>query len=251
MNLKGEKQMQKIFPDRPTMRFDQNFIARVVSVADPKGQLRVQVRAWGVHPEDHIPDKSLPWAELLYPPGSRDNEGFVTSLSVGDYVWIDFPFAGNPRRPRIIGSVHFCPGGVPNAPHESWAGPAAVVHRRTGPEPLPAARHYYENNVYSQGGIVVEIVPTADGSLIVTQRATGTAIEITPQGDITIHSEGNIFGTATKDLRVVIAGDADIQIAGNATANIGGDLAATVGKNGVLTAAQHITIQGQTISFNP
>lgn len=196
--------MQKNLPDRPTMRFDQRYIGRVVNVDDPKKQLRMKIRVYGVF-TDNVPDKDLPWAEYSFPPGSRENEGFVTSVEVGDYVWVDFPFSGNTRRPRMLGSVHYCPDGVPNAPHEMWLGPDTLEHKRVV-APMPAAREYFRNNVFSQAGIVVEMVPGGDGSIIVTQKATGTAIEITPDGEITLHAEGNIYAeSATGDIKAVAA----------------------------------------------
>jgi len=200
--------MQKNLPDRPTMRFDNRYIGRVVNTDDPDHQLRVQIRVYGVF-TDNVPDEDLPWAEYAFPPGSRENEGFVTSVEVGDYVWVDFPFVGNTRRPRLLGSVHYCPEASPQAPHEMWLGPEALVHKRRAGEPEPADRDYYENNVYSQDGIIVEIPKKQNvngikiGSIIVTQRETGAAIEITPEGDITLHSEKAAFLTADQNIIIL------------------------------------------------
>jgi hypothetical protein len=185
------------------MRFDGRYIGQVVDTNDPKQELRVKIRVYGVF-TDNVQDTDLPWAEYAFPPGSRENDGFVTSLETGDYVWVDFPFSGNTRRPRIVGSVHHCPDGEPDAPHEMWLGPDAVEHKRRAGEPMPAQRQYYENNVYSQDGIVSEIPRTSpDGSLIVTHRATGSAIEIAPNGDIVLHGESKVYMTADSGITIL------------------------------------------------
>lgn len=182
--------MEKNLSDRPTMRYDNRYIGQVVDVDDPQRHLRVKVKIFGVF-TDNVEEGDLPWADIALPHGARYNEGFTTSMAVNDYVWVDFPFMGDTRRPRVLGSVLFAPNEEVNAPHEMWLGPDAIEHERIiAPEPAPRA--YYENNVYSQGGIVVEMLPT--GSIIVTQRESGAAIEITPDGDITLHTkEGNIY----------------------------------------------------------
>ena len=233
--------MQKNLPDRPTMRFDQHYIGRVVDIEDPKKQLRVKIRVYGVF-TDNVQDEDLPWAEYAFPPGARENEGFVTSVENGDYVWADFPFAGNTRRPRLLGSVHYCPDGEPYAPHEIWLGPDAIEHERIiAPEPAP--REYYKNNVYSQGGVVVEVLPT--GSIIVTQRDSGTAIEITPDGDITLHTkDGDIYlETESGNINAhTLFGD----IVANAVA---GNVSVIAGLIVSITAGVAITLSAPTITM--
>ena len=250
--------MQKNLPDRPAMKFDNRYIGKVVNVDDPKKQLRVKVRVYGVFISS-IPDSDLPWAETLFPCGSRGNEGFTTSVVVGDYVWVDFPFSGNTRRPRILGSVHYCPDGTPNAPDEMWVGPGALIHTRTGTEPVPVAREYYQNNVYSQDGIVIEIPKGGNGALIVTQRATGTAIEITESGHITIHSEKNLYLSAKENCEIVVVGDVNAEIGGDVNAQVGGafnaeidgDAEVQIGGDGIINSTGMITISGTLVSLNP
>jgi len=223
------------------MRFDQKYIGRVVNIDDPKKQLRVKIRVFGVF-TDNVPDEDLPWAEYAFPPGSRDNEGFVTSVEVGDYVWVDFPFSGNTRRPRLLGSVHYCPDGVPNAPHEMWLGPDALEHERII-APVPAAREYYKNNVYSQAGIVVEVVPGGDGSIIVTQKETGTAIEITPGGDITLHAEGNIYAESAKGNIKALALIGSVEVSAALIVSITAGVAITMTAPSISMAAAGCTLE--------
>jgi hypothetical protein len=168
-------------------------IGRVECIDDPNHLMRVQVRVFSIHTEQ-VPMKALPWAEYKLPLGARVNDGFFTPVDLGDYVWVDFPYNTDPRRPRITGSVHMAPGKVPNFPHEAFAGASKLVHKTTGEEPAPAAATYHRNCVYTQHGVTIEI--NEDTSFAVTQRASGTAIRISPQGDITLHSEKKIFASA-------------------------------------------------------
>ena len=188
------------------------YIALVESVDDPESLMRAQVRVFGVF-TDKTPKADLPWAEYKLPIGARVNDGMFTPVDVGDYVWVDFPYPpGDSRRPRITGSVHHSPGKIPNLPHESFAGSQKLSHKTTGEEPGPAAAEYHKNAVFTQHGITVEL--NVDNSLTITQRATGTAIRVSPEGDITLHSEKNTFFSTIEDLKGIIEGNAKIDVTG-------------------------------------
>jgi hypothetical protein len=188
-----------------------NHIGRAESTEDPDRMMRVQVRDMVIHTAK-VPKADLPWAEYLLPIGARVNDGFFTPVDVGDWVWLDYPYSGDPRRPRIIGSVHHAPGKVPNFPHESFAGPEKLAHKTTGEEPSPINAEYHKNIVWTQHGVTIEV--NEDKSVSITQRATGTAIRVSPQGDITLHGEKNVFLSAIENLRGVIAGGVKVNVAG-------------------------------------
>jgi hypothetical protein len=192
-------------------QFFGEYIAKVESVSDPDNLMRVQVRVYGVF-TDNVPKADLPWAEYKLPIGVRVNDGFFTPVDVNDYVWVDFPYSGDPRRPRITGGVHHAPGKVPNLPHEAFAGSQKLTHKTTGEEPAPSAAEYHKNVVYTQHGITIEM--NVDHSFTVTQRATGTAIRVSPEGDITLHSEKNIFASAIENLKAIFEGNAQIKVTG-------------------------------------
>jgi len=192
-------------------KFFGDYIGLVESVDDPDKMMRVQVRVFGVF-TDKVPTKDLPWAEYLLPVGSRANDGCFTPVSVGDHVWVRFPYQGDSRRPMIVGSVHYAPGKVPNFPHESFAGSEKLVHKKTGEESAPGAAEYHKNVVYTQNGTTVEL--NADHSIVVTQRATGTSIRVSADGDITLHSEKSLFLSSIENLRGVIEGNAKVSVTG-------------------------------------
>jgi len=193
-------------------RFYGEYIAIVESVSDPENMMRVQARVFGVF-TDKVPKEDLPWAEYLLPIGARVNDGYFTPVDIGDHVWVRFPFDGDTRRPMIIGSVHHAPEKIPNFPHEAFAGSRKLTHKTTGEEPAPAAAEYHKNCVYTQHGVTIEV--NEDKSLAITQRATGTAIRVSPQGDITLHGEKNIFMSAIENLKVIVEGNAQVDVSGN------------------------------------
>ncbi|HOH29113.1 MAG TPA: phage baseplate assembly protein V [Candidatus Hydrogenedentes bacterium] len=193
-------------------RYYGDYVGAVESVSDPENLMRVQVRVYGIF-SDKTPKADLPWATYLLPVGSRVNDGYFTPVDVGDHVWVRFPMDGDTRRPMIVGSVHYAPGKTPNFPHESFAGPQKLSHKTTGEEPAPAAAAYHTNAVYTQHGFTIEI--NADKSAAITQRDTGSAIRISPQGDITIHGEKNIYVSSIENTKVIVEGNAQVDVAGN------------------------------------
>ena len=188
------------------------YIGCVECIDDPDKMMRVQVRDM-VHHTAKVPTKDLPWAEYKLPVGARVNDGFFVPVDIGDWVWIDYPYSGDPRRPRITGSVHHAPGKIPNLPHESFAGSEKLAHKTTGEEPVPAPANYHKDLVYTQHGVTIEV--NEDKSIAITQRATGTAIRVSPQGDITLHGEKNIFMSAIENLKVIVEGNAKVDVSGN------------------------------------
>lgn len=187
--------------------------AQVVSTADPDHLLRVQVRVPGWW--SGVPDKDLPWAEYKFS-DARPGGGSFVPAEKGDWVWVDFPNSDT-RYPRITGWCHFAPGGDPDTPHEAWEGPGAIVHKiaKEAFEPDPAKPVYHGSQVMEKHGVAVEINP--DGELLVTQRKTGSALRITKEGEITIHSEKSVHISGKKNLEVDIKGDINMTAGGDMT----------------------------------
>ena len=174
-------------------QYRQEWEAEVVSVEDPKGLMRAQVRVYGLF--DGAPDSKLPWATYMLPVGARANGGDFRPAHLGDVVWVDFPYVSHglpdTRRPRITGAVHYCPDSQPNLPHEAWGGPDALQHKRTGNEPEPVECGYHESRVFTQHGITVEW--ERSGVYRLTHRKTGTSFELTDEGHSVLHSEKDAF----------------------------------------------------------
>jgi hypothetical protein len=192
--------------------------AQVVSTDDPKRWLRVQVRVPGWW--SGVPDKELPWAEYKLA-SARANGGDFEPAEVDDWVWVDFP-NGDTRYPRITGWCHFAPSGSPNLPHEAWQGPQAHQHQRLDEQPAPEQPPYHGARVSTKHGTTVERAP--NGSSRITQRASGTAVEITPDGHIVIHGASDAFRSSAGDTEERVGGDMLIKTGGNLTLDVGGNL---------------------------
>jgi hypothetical protein len=188
----------------------------------------------------------LPWAEYILPFGAASNLGGFIPSAVGDYVWIEYPHDGDTRRPLIVGGAHFCPDGSPNMPNEAWSGPDVVSHKREGAEPVPAAPGYHRDVVFTRHGVTVEIAE--DSSVRVTQRGSGSAIEIAAGGDITIHGEGNIHISAQTDCNLIVKGNAAIDVTGNVTAGVTGNVMAEIGGAANVKAAGPITCESSVMA---
>lgn len=207
--------------------------AQVVDVEDPKGLLRVQVRVPGWW--DAVPDKDLPWAEYRFN-DARPNGGNFTPAEVDDWVWVDFPNSDT-RFPRITGWCHFAPGGKPNAPHETWVGPDAYEHKRLAVQPEPDSPEYHGTDATTKHGVTIEIEPS--GAYRVTQRGSGTAVEISKEGHVVVHGEEKGYWSSEDDtevdvgqnLMVRVKGDAKVGVDGNAETNVKGDAKLKVNGN--------------------
>ena len=196
----------------------------VVSTDDPRRLMRVQVRVPSLW--DGVQDADLPWAEYLLK-SARVRGGDFEPAEVGDWVWVDFP-SGDTRYPRITGWCHYAPDGAPNLPHEAFAGADSYEHKRLANQPAPEPAEYHRSRVLTKHGVTVEIDPS--GACRVTQRETGSAIEISKDGHIVIHGENKNYISSASDtecdigrnLIVRISGDAKVRIDGNAEVKISG-----------------------------
>ncbi len=186
------------------------YVSEVVSVDDPKRMMRVQVRVYDIF--DGVPVADLPWATYRLPLGVRPSNGGFIPVKVGDLVWVDFPFNGDTRRPRITGGVHYAPDGNPNMPPEAWAGPGQFDHKRTPDEPKPEAPGYHEDIVFQQNGVLVQL--TKSGAARITNQTSGTAAEITPDGDVIIHCEKNCYQSIQGNYLVDVKGNYSLRVDG-------------------------------------
>lgn len=195
-------------------------------IGDPAGSLlRVQVRVHGVF-TDGVPVADLPWAELDLALGAGANCGTFRPLKVGQTVWVRFRNADT-RWPIVVRSAHYAPGGVPNLPHEAFAGPLVHTHQRVGAEPAQPAHGYHEDEVSTVNGCTIE--RNIDGSVSIYQRSSGSEVCISANGDIVIHGENNLHFSSKADTLGVVAGDMSITVGGNATLAVEGSVEVTAG----------------------
>lgn len=214
------------------------YVSEVVSVDDPKRMMRVQVRVYDIF--DDVPAADLPWATYRLPLGVRPSDGGLVPVKVGDLVWVDFPFNGDTRRPRITGGVHHAPEGNPNMPPEAWAGPGQFDHKRTPDEPKPEAPGYHEDIVFQQNGVLVQL--TKSGAARITNLASGTAAAITPDGVVVIHCEKDCFHS--------VQGNCLVDVKGNYTLRVGGGMDMQSQGPGTVQSQGNMTLGSAAESLN-
>lgn len=181
----------------------------VENTEHPEGFYLVQVRVLGLW--DDMEKDALPWAEYELELGARYNSGDVCPVEVGDLVWVVFEH-DDTRAPIITGACAYAPNKVPNLPHEAIAGPEAYQHKRSGNEPKPDKAEYHKNKVLSLNGVLIELEKS--GAYRITQKASGTAIEIAKSGQVVIHGESDVYVSAVKDLLMKAGGKIGIEAGG-------------------------------------
>jgi hypothetical protein len=207
--------------------------AIVTSVEHPEGLIKAQIRLLPQWKD--VPVESLPWAEYKLPVGARVNEGDHSPVQVDDYVWVRFE-CGDTRFPVITGSCFYAPEEIPNLPHEVFQGDQMHEHSRTDEQPQPSAASKLDR-ISSQHGFLIEW--THEGAYRTTHKASGTAIEISKDGEIVLHCQGNgfqstqgdqlnqvigMFKHTVDDQYIMEVGNGlNITVSGNATFNVDGD----------------------------
>jgi len=221
--------------------------AEVTSVKHPKGWHMAQVRLlilWDV-----VPVNNLPWAEYLLPLGARIGEGDAMPCKIGDLVWVEF-INGDTRTPIITGSCYRVTDDKSELPVELFE--SVYKHKRGDGEPAaPVAG--YGDKVLDLFGILHQI--TQDGAWCLTHKATGTAFNVTKDGELVLHVEANSHFSTTKDhnltvgdkLNVKVVGDAVVKSDGNVQVESGGDMALKSGGSLTLEAAGDVMLKGAMI----
>lgn len=198
--------------------------AVVENTKHPLNLYMVQIRLLGLW--DDLAADALPWAEYELPLGARANSGVACPAEKGDLVWVEFEH-GDSRAPVITGSCQYAPNKVPNLPHEAFAGQSKYQHKRGDDEPKPDAPNYHQNTVLSLNGVLVEIEKS--GAYRLTQKASGSAIEIAKGGQIVIHGESDLYLSATGKMKMKIKGDMTVETEGNYNFKAGGKISFEAG----------------------
>lgn len=201
--------------------------ARVERTDHPLGLYKVQVRVLGLW--DAAPLETLPWAEYRLPLGTRVNNGGAVPSEVGDLVWVEFE-QGDTRCPIITGGCLYAPDRVLNMPHEAFAGGQAYSHKRTDKQPKPGAAGYHRDTVFSLNGVLIEIEKS--GAFRLTNKASGSAVELNNAGQFVLHAAGESFessgGAKLQEvggaLTVIIKGDAKLETDGSYSVKAGGGI---------------------------
>ena len=218
-------------------KYDETYIAEVVDVNDPEKRCRVKINVYDMF--DGVPKEQLPWANFMLPLGSRPGEGTLTPVHVGDKVWVRFT-GGDSRRPVVVGAAQAAPKGKVNLAPDQWGGEGAYEHKRTESQPEVEKPDYYADDVSKQNNVMIQ--RCKNGTVRVTQLDSGSAVEITRDGDIVVHCEGKLY--------LSVKGDALEEYGGNVERRIGGDLKEVCQGSISSVANGTYTIRGTTVHIN-
>lgn len=137
---------------RPNNYYGDNFrwfIGRVINNKDPLALGRVQVRIYGIHsPEvDDIPNKDLPWAQVLVPTteGGVSGLGRMPRIQNGAQV-TGFFFDGETSQiPFVLGSIHTIETNTVTGGEPSIVSGSEVINSISSP---PQERNFNSSRSY-------------------------------------------------------------------------------------------------------
>ncbi len=209
--------------------------AAVVNTVHPDGLYMVTVRVLELW--DAIPDEDLPYAEFLLPLGAKPSHGHAVPVEKDDLVWVEFPRNGDTRYPLITGSVYYAPSYKSNLPDDVNGTP--YQHKRSTGEPKPV-KYNRKDDLYERWGLREQKSHT--GGWQITHVASGTAIEITPDGQCVIHTEGDQWRSATGNLTEQFDGDVKLSVGGGQTITISKD--SILKAKNIIETADKISMNG-------
>ncbi|HCT3325296.1 TPA: baseplate protein [Enterobacter cloacae] len=196
--------------------------ARVVDVKHPKSLMMARVSVDALW--HGVPDDACPWAEYNLEIG-----GAFAPCKIGDLVWVDFPYEGDSRRPRIIGACQDAPGGEPNVPPESWGGADAYQPPEIDDAPPLRELKPTEDYVYNRNGLLE--IRTGGGGWSVTHLASDTTMGMNENGQIFIISSQNVFVQGATGVKVKSGADLELEAAGDIKLKAGGMVESTAGSD--------------------
>lgn len=203
------------------------FIGKVESITDPENLNRVKVRCYGYHPflDIGIPDTAsvstddLPFATVVMPVTAASLKGIGGNhhLEIGSWVFGFFRDGPSAQDPMVVGSIATQEDGVQDIPTESSE----------------------TNKVYkSKAGHLIEIDNTEGSERINVKHKSGTTINISSDGTVSIEASNDI---------VNIKGNTTI----TGTLHATGDISTDAGNAPTLAGHKHTEIPGTGGALSP
>ena len=197
------------------------FIGKVESITDPKNLNRVKVRCYGYHTQDtsEVSTDDLPFATVVMPVTAASLKGIGGNhhLEIGSWVFGFFRDGPSAQDPMVVGSIATQEDGVQDIPTESSE----------------------TNKVYkSKAGHLIEIDNTDGSERINVKHKSGTTINISSDGTVSIEASNDI---------VNIKGNTTI----TGTLHATGDISTDAGNAPTLAGHKHTEIPGTGGALSP
>jgi hypothetical protein len=207
---------------------------RVENIKDPKKAGLVQVQIYNFYeipPRGKTQKEDLPWCIPILPTtspslnGVGDTPQFVEGTRVLGF-FVDGMHAGLVSKPYIIGTM-------PISPQDENKNSISFQARGKNPdeleklhpiEPDSSFKAEYPLNrvIRSRKGHKIELDDTDGSERVHIYHASGTSIEMAPDGRLTIRNPGDSFELVGGVKNIAIKGDANIEVSGNLNARIKG-----------------------------
>lgn len=220
--------------------------AIVVDPSDPNGTMKAKIKVLGMM--EGIPDEALPWAEFLLPIGYR-----FEPVNKGDLVWVDFPYGGDTRRPRIIGAAMDWQGGTPNTAPETGGKGSSPTDKAYQPPKVdnqPAAPQMSQtkarDGVISRNGILE--VRSINGGYSITNMAKHATVGFNEAGEIIISTSAGVFIHSGGNMTLDAGGDMLLQAKGKMTSKSDGEMLIDSGAKMTQTAKGDLQQKGSNVS---
>lgn len=204
----------------------------VVSTADPKNLMRAKVRVTGLW--DELPDSALPWAEYRLQIG-----GAFAPCVVGDGVWVDFPYDGDTRYPRITGMNMDASSGLPNVAAEASGQGEAYTAKAVEGAPAAPVLKPTADYVYKRNGLME--IRSSGGGVAFTHLASGSTIGMNDDGQIYICGQAPIFVYGAND--ITVKGDSTVSVKAKGDLSLQSDAGISV------KAAGNVSISGAQVAI--
>lgn len=230
-----------------------SFIGKVEDIADPLELGRVRIRVLGYH-DSLMATEDLDWVNVLQPTDSTGVNGFGSSstwLREGATVVGLYLDGANRSLAVILGSLNQIPGNDParhgiNKLARGDADRGRLPNKQEEPE---AGASTYPNNhvIATPGGHIIELDDTEGNQRVGIQHSSGSYIEVSNSGAITIRAGDNLLTSVDGDSKEVIDGDKNI-VAGSLNIHLEGP-AQINAAGSVLVAGKSVTIKGSKVSI--
>lgn len=261
------------------------FMGVIENTVDPLKVNRVQIRAIGYHTADRslLPTEKLPWATFMQSPANLSAPMAVP----GSWVVGMFLDGRSAQQPIVIGLLDGIPiHQDPNVGFTDPSGKYPKVYNKPSTSPLargdlsatnpityskgsaassvptaagghwseppsPYAAQYPQNHVFhTDGDNIIELDDTAGAERIHIFHASGSLIEIHPDGSVVYRAVGSRYQVTAGSDNLAVAGDCNLTCGGNMNLLAGGTL--TLGaQDVVITATDDVKIgAGGDIGMN-